>query len=200
MLNETLIIPPPIEPLNPSQFGLPGVIVISAFTPAQELTGVEADEPVSVGPLGNPVYCDIQFKGATYIDRDGTTKTFAGITLQTILMVVDQQKKIVTTSIDGADGEVIEYIGNSNFQVQINGVIDGPNGVYPRAAVTALLGVCDVRRPIDVVCWYLQQFGIDKLVITDYAFPQIPGGYSSQQFSIAALSSKAIEAKIKEPA
>ena len=200
MLNEKLIIPPPVQPLNPTQFGMPGVVVISAFTPQRPLEGTEADDPVGVGPLGNPVYCDIEFTATSYQDRSGATVQLEALKLQTVLMVVDQQKKIITTPIDGADGEVVEYIGLGNYQLQINGVIDGQNGVHPKDEVAALLNICKAPKALNVVSWYLQQFDIDKIVITDFTFPQVPGGYSSQQFSIYAISNKMVETKIKETA
>lgn len=199
MLNDKLIIPPPVKPLTPTQFGMPGVIAISAFSPQQPIQGVEEDEPVGIGPLGNPVYCDIEFSQTSYLDKNGNSVPVRGLVLQTILMLVDQQKKIVTTSIAGADGEIIEYMGKGPYQVTINGVIDGPNGVYPTDTVAALIEALEAPKALDVVSWYLQQFNIDKLTITDYSFPQVPGGYSSQQFSIYAISTKQLEAKIKDP-
>lgn len=186
-----------IKAPNPEIFGLQNVIIRSAlpfvFVPQGEIP----DAPIGVGALGNPVYSDIEFLEGEWTDSTGKTYEHGNLKLQTVIMMISQAKRIVRTEIQGKDGSVKEYIGMDDYLVQISGVIDGANGVYPIDDVATLKGILTAPKSIEVVSWYLQQFDIDNLTITDFNIPQIPGGYSSQPFTISGLSDKPIYALIQ---
>lgn len=147
-----------------------------------------------IGSLGNPVVADITFIGGSYFsDEFRRQVTYQDITLETVLVNVSRPKKIVKTDITGRDGTVKEYINQDDWQININGIITGANGVYPTRAVMALHDICQAPVSIPVVSWYLQNFNIYNLVIESFAFDQEPGGISKQNFSLNCISDRPIE-------
>lgn len=127
------------------------------------------------------------------------------IQIPTVLFNVTQRKNIVVTPVQGRNGTVKEYISDGDFQINIKGVIAGLNGVYPNAQaqgnsnlVSDLTQVLALAKSLKVNSWYLNQFGITELVVTDYNFPQVEGQYSTQAFEISALSNTPFELNITQ--
>jgi hypothetical protein len=161
-------------------------------------TGVDPDPAMYLSPLGTPVVADIVFEGGTYTDDEtGRQITFETITLATVLVNMNQPKRIVLTPIQGRDGSVKEYIGMDDYQITIQGVITGPNGTYPMREVAALHAMLKAPITIPVVSAYLQLFDIFNIVVVDFSFDQEPGGYSKQNFVLNAISDKPVELLIQ---
>lgn len=156
------------------------------------------DKALYLSDLGTPVVADVTFKGATYTNAAGKQVSFDDITFVTVLMIVSQAKKIITTEIQGRDGTVKEYIGMDDYQVSINGIITGDNGHYPIDDVRALKDMLDAPISIEVISTYLQNLDIYELVVKDYTVDQEPGGYSKQNFSINCISDLPIELQISQ--
>lgn len=147
------------------------------------------DAPIATSPLGTPVMQDITFKSVNYTDfNTGLQRSTGEVNLQTILLNVNQAKKIITTEIQGKDGTVKEYIGLDDYTISINGIINGSNGHNPADEIIALMRVLVGRPAIPVVCTYLNNLGIFNIVIKEFTLDQEAGGYSKQAFSISALS------------
>jgi hypothetical protein len=147
--------------------------------------------------LGNPVMSDIQFLTGTYeTNIVGVNKTYPSVRYSSVLLSVNQPKNLIRTKIQGRDGDVIEYIGMGNYEVTINGIITGSNGVRPIQDILDLKSVLDAPRSIDVASAYLQALNINKLVIESYTFEQQEGGYSYQTFSINAISDVSQELRL----
>lgn len=156
--------------------------------------GDQPDPALYLSPIGTPVVADITFVGGTYTDdQTGQTVTFGDYRLALVLMTVTQPKKIVKTDIQGRDGTIKEYIGKGDYQITINGIINGPNGVYPAGEVSRLKDVLDAPITIPVISRYLQLLGIYNIVVEDYTFDQEPGGYSYQKFTANCISDKPVE-------
>lgn len=155
-----------------------------------------ADTPLYRGPLGTPVWADVTFKGGSYTDNNGKTVTFGDVKLVTVLLTVHQSKKIITTEIQGRNGTVKEYIGDGDYEVQINGMLTGQNGQYPTDDVLALKAVFNAPIAIEIVAKYLQNLDVFNVVVMDYDFPQEAGKYSTQSFSARCLSDTPIELQI----
>lgn len=150
--------------------------------------GQPQDEQLYLSALGTKVLVDLTFHGTTYVDEDGNTFSFPDFVCETVLVSVNQTKNIVKTPIQGKKGTVKEYIGLGDYQVNINGIIVGPNGVYPRADVQILKVMLCCNEAITVTSWYLQMFDINSIVIDSFDINQDEGGYSRQPFSISASS------------
>lgn len=158
------------------------------------IPAVPFQDPGYIGSLGNPVVADLTFIGGTYFsDEFRRQVTYNDVTIETVILTLSRPKKIVKTDITGRDGTVKEYINQDDWQVTINGVITGANGVYPTQAVMALHDICNAPVSIPAVSWYLQNFNIYNLVIETFAFDQEPGGISKQNFTLNCISDKPIE-------
>ena len=150
------------------------------------------------GYLGIPVFADLTLKGGFYTDEvTGNEITFPDIHLETVLLTVAFAARIVKTEIQGRSGTVKEYIGEDDAKVTIQGVITGKNGVYPQNEVNLLNQWR--RAPIAkaAVCGFLQNLGIDNLVVEDCSLPQIAGGYSYQTYTMNCISDLPVELLIK---
>jgi hypothetical protein len=156
--------------------------------------GPVQDPGFYLGSLGNPVVADITLVGGTYFsDELGRQVTYQDVVLETVLMTVARPKRIIKTDITGRDGTIKEYINLDDWQITINGVITGANGVYPTQEVMALDEICEAPVSIPVVSWYLQNLKIFNLVIENHSFDQEPGGISKQNFTLNCISDRPVE-------
>lgn len=152
------------------------------------------DKELYKSSLGTPVVTDLTLKGGSYTSVGGQKITFNDIKFALVLISVSQSKRIVETEIQGSDaGDVIEYIGMSNYQININGIFSGGNGHYPIEDVNALHQLLKAPVAINVVSTYLGNLDIFNIVVKDFALGQDPGGYSQQAFSIQAISDTPVE-------
>lgn len=164
---------------------------------------VYTDPELYKSQLGTPVYTNIEFLSKNYETKtkglfkdtpgrkevganDGKDKS--ALVFEAVLLTVNQAKKIVKTEIQGRDGTVKEYIGMGDYEISINGVITGGNGHYPIDEVARLKQMLDAPVPIPVVSTYLNNLGINLLVVESYELAQVAGGYSYQTFSITCTS------------
>jgi hypothetical protein len=149
---------------------------------------------LDIGTSVNVVICDITLKGGVYKDvNSGSSITTPAIRLATVLLTVSQAKKIVKTEIQGRDGTVKEYIGMDDYHIGITGVITGSNGHYPKEEAGILKQMLDAPVAIEVISTYLNNLGVHNVVVTDYSFGQVTGGYSMQNFTINCLSDMPLE-------
>jgi hypothetical protein len=150
---------------------------------------VQQDRPIGTSKLGTPVYADIIFKAGSYEGPiDGQTINFPQVQLQAVLMDVSQAKVIIKTEIAGRNGTVKEYIGLGDYQISISGIITGDNGVRPVQEISDLRKMLNAPVPIQVASSYLQEMGIDSLVVETYDMPELEGGRSYQTFQINCSS------------
>lgn len=159
------------------------------------------DESIGTSSLGTPIYTDLTLKGGfSYTDNlsGKTIEIKDDIHLETVLMTIDIPYRVVKTEIQGRNGTVKEYIGASDAQITINGIITGTNGVYPRVAVNALKAWLDAPVAKSVTSWWLQNLGISMIVNEGATIPQVEGGYSYQMFTINAVSDAPVELRITQ--
>lgn len=159
-----------------------------------------SDLPSYKSKLGTPVMSDLDIdplkdSGVSYIQ------------IPTVLFTVNQKKNIISTSVQGRNGTVKEYISDGDFTINVKGVLVGDNGKYPRVgfpsgtkggvnSVNDLINLFNLNRSVAVNSWYLRQFNIYSIVITDYNFPQNEGEYSVQPFEFNAISDVPFELNI----
>lgn len=174
------------------------------------------DEALGTSILGTPVYTDLCLKGLKYTDnitnreidlpndryRSGATGSNKNsayyMILDSILMTVSQAQRIIKTEIQGRNGTVKEYIGADDAQITIQGIITGQNGVHPKDEVKRLKDWLDAPVSKSVTAWWLNNLGINQLVVDSYSLPQTEGGYSYQVFSINCISDLPIELRITQ--
>jgi hypothetical protein len=161
--------------------------------------GQTQDTSDFVSKLGTAVYSNVIFnKGQVLNDFGFTIATWNDFRIDDVILQVSQGKKIVTTEIQGRDGTVKEYIGMDDFQVTINGRLNGAYGVNPKSETKQLKAILDAGQPLAITSWWLQNLGITDIVVTGYSFAQTEGEYSTQYFTINAISDKIVEATITQ--
>ena len=176
--------------------GLNGLKIIDAQkNPYVVPQGESGDVPQQkfISKLGTVIYSNLIFNAVK-----GGDVTWEAFQCDDILFSVSQSKKIITTEIQGRDGTVKEYIGLDDYQIQMTGRISGGYNVYEKELVAQLKKILSVGQPLAVSSWYLQNLGITDLVIKDFNFGQNEGEYSTQYFTINALSDNVIEATITQ--
>lgn len=123
----------------------------------------------------------------TTIDNDLTVQTrdFPAIFMDSAIMSVDKKKNIVKTKIVNKNSTRKEYISDGDYSVKLSGVFTtDESALYPTSDVDALRRACEAPIPLEVVSPFLFRFGITKLVVDSFSFPQERGSYASQKFSI----------------
>lgn len=146
------------------------------------------DPQLYLSTLGTKVLVDLTFHGQTYQNELGLTFSFPDITLETVLLSINQTKNIVKTAIQGRKGTVKEYIGMGDYTLSINAIITGANGSYPKSDVQDMIIMAQCPNAITVTSWYLNMFTINSIVIDSYDINQDEGGYSRQPISLTASS------------
>lgn len=178
--------------------GLKGLKILDAQSSPYVINeGDTMDVPLDkfVSKMGTIVYSNLIINAIH--DVNGNL-IFDDYRIDDCLMQVSQSKKIVTTEIQGKDGTVKEYIGLDDFQIQITGRITGSYGVYEKELVRILKKILSLGQPLAVSSWWLQNLDITDIVVKDFNFDQNEGEYSTQYFTITALSDKRFEALILE--
>ena len=158
--------------------------------------------PVGTSALGTPIYSDLTLKYIDpYTDFLGNViqPNATDISLETVIITLDQPIRIIKTEIQGRDGTVKEYIGKDDAKIKINAVITGSNGRYPTEKVAAIKAWLDAPVSKSITAWWLDNLGISNIVIEAYSIPQVEGGISYQMFSIDAISDNPVELKITQP-
>lgn len=166
----------------------------------QEIVAIEGDGRVATSYLGTPVFSNITFKltdteGGEVLDLDGNPITAESITINTILMTVTQDKFIVKTPIAGRPGTVKEFISDGDYDIQIAGtlitettLLNSFKNRYPKEQVKALFDLLRAQTNIFVESEFLQQFGINSVVVDRFTFPQTQGNRDKQLFTIGMSS------------
>lgn len=142
--------------------------------------------------LGTNIFSDLQFKT---VDALGPM-----IPVDVALFSnVGQDKSIVRTTVNGRDGQIKQYLGLDDYVINIKGVLDGTNGVYPWDAVKNLVNYLRYEQSLGIVSRYLNEiFDINEIVVKDYAFEQSEGSQSYQKFEINCWSDEPVEILIQE--
>jgi hypothetical protein len=187
-----------------STFGLP-ILKAAIYRATQSLEDGTIDlKAKRLSQLSTPVQVKLKLNGGSYKDAKGKLIDYPSelqesIILETVLIEINQTKNIITTNIQGRDGSVKEYINDGDYDIVIRGIInsDAPY-IYPNDEVQTLHKFLLVKSHIDVSGTnFLDFFGIERIVVTDYSFPQREGLYNSQAFEIRALSDIDYDLKIK---
>jgi len=167
-------------------------------SPYNQMPGVDKDPELYRSALGTPVFADVTLLGGSYTDNiTGQVVTFPELKFDSVIMTVETAARIVKTEIQGRNGTVKEYIGEDDSKITIQGIIVGTNGVYPAFDVDQLNQWRRAPVPKGIVSRFLQNLGIDNVVVEDCSLPQIAGGYSYQTFTINCISDLPVELIIK---
>lgn len=149
-----------------------------------------------VSKLGTPVFSNLNVTGFSYTDQNGKTVSVPAISFETVLFVVNQQKEMLKTVVQGRNTSVKEYICDGDYAVQIMGILTADNRNFPMQDLSDLISLLKAPLAFKINSWYLDLFGINNLVVENYQIGQEEGGYSYQKFNIQCLSDAPIELQI----
>ncbi len=144
-------------------------------------------------------YTLINFNGVLYNSTDNPNPhpTLEDIYLDNVIMDIRQKKNVITTKILGRNGEIKEYVGLEDYDIKIEGVILGANGIYPREQVKMLINYLKLPASIFVTNPVLEElFGIRYITVDDYQIDEERGGISYQKFTISCVSDNLIDSSI----
>ena len=211
MANDNFIVPNPLQvPLglvDVAEFQA-GVRIVTALskvpqnqTSFPKQTAPTPDKGINKpSALGTPVISNLSIKAGNYTDIYGSLITYpAGyfqdenggaknFEIDTVLFNVNQSRNIVKTPIQGLDGTVKEYISDGDYIINIKGIIQGANGIYPFDDVKNFISICQAKCALTIYSDYLQILGITNIVIENYSLPQDMGSQSQQVFELNCLS------------
>jgi hypothetical protein len=179
MANNNFIIPNP----PPIPFGTLAIAFAANLPNTPTL-----DKPIKTSELGTPVYSNLVIASGNYTDIYGNVINYPSIEVDTVLFNINSSRTIIKTPIQGLDGTVKEYISDGDSIINIKGIIQGANGVYPFDEVDALISICNAKCALTIVSDYLAALGITNIVIESYSLPQDMGSQSQQVFELNCLS------------
>ena len=186
-------------------------IVRGVLTPAR----TSFDYPDYKSYLNTPVYGsfifgDLKNKGSNnYIDQFGETKSYTPLKFHECTFRVSQTKNIVTTTLQGFNGTIKEYVSDGDFEIAIDGVLSGiyntstgtfeSSSLYPLDYVQTLVRALRIPSSIPISNNILSQvFNITDVVVTSYTFPRDTAGMNYQRFQLNLISDRPVEIVLSE--
>lgn len=117
------------------------------------------------------------------------------------LISISGQKNVVKTAIDGVKGTFKEGFSIDDYTITIRGLAIQPDlqsEEYPELLVRKIRKICEIQGSLKVVNDLLQMFGINRLVIESYDFPDFPGAPSVQPYVLQCVSDQEFELELKQ--
>lgn len=158
---------------------------------------IETNNVLYKSPINTPVYSDLSIKGDSYVlggvvnsNGDligGTRYYFLDINVPSAVFKVSREHRIVWTDINGLNGEIPEYIGTKNWEIECSMIFTGSNLLYP-LEIQNILTMLNSNQMLTVNSWYLNQFGIYNIIIEHEDEPQVEGDLFNQRISFKAKS------------
>ena len=151
--------------------------------------------------LGTRVVDSLFFRQGAYERLNGDEVVFSEINLQNILLEVNQRKNIVKTDIQGRNGSFKQYIGDSDFEISVSGLIvakDHKQGVRPEEEIINFLKMCQSPEALTIESVFLDLFEIDTVVVDSYKLIQEEGKLDNQTFTMQLLSDTPVNLEIQE--
>lgn len=164
------------------------------------------DSPVDTSYLGTPVYDTIVFGDTenqnrnNYYNLSGELVTITPMVLHDAVLDVSQTKRIISTPIQGRNGEVKEYISDGDYVINLTGNISGiydfnkntwisPSRFFPKGEVFNMVDICRAGASIPISSTFLREiFRVTQVIISDYKFTQRRGYRNQQYFEINMMS------------
>jgi hypothetical protein len=165
-----------------------------------EASTYEPDQAIATSYLGTPIYSNLQINNGQFQDpATGEIIKYSGLRVDSALFVVNGDKNIVMTEIQGRDGSIKELVSNKDYQVQISGyLISNQINVAPIAEKNTLIKICNAKSSVEVVSSFLNDFGIFNLVIQSFQIEEIQGKRSIIGFSLSCVSDLPYDLEIEQ--
>lgn len=150
------------------------------------------DAPLGYSALGTAVWDQLVLASTgSFTFTDPVTQQAVKVpqlTLDTVLVTIERTTKIVTTSIQGRDNDVVEYINKGNWTINIKGGVYGSVNQRPQDQIAMLQQIEAAKIDIPATCNLFKEWNIDNIVIKRINLPTMAGSYSFQVFEMEAIS------------
>lgn len=177
----------------------PGIAITDRLIKRYQISEEPSDKANFTSYLGTPVYSPLEL-----LDSKPTTGIVAGqltsgkapllLRIDTALITVSQTTNIVKTPIQGRDWDVIEYIAQANFIIDVEGSIVSPFlNQFPEDDLKKLIDWLTRPEQVQVASNFLLLFGITDIVITDKKWSEKMGSRNEVPFSFTAISDRSEE-------
>lgn len=173
-----------VQDLTKESLGYSG-ITINDFSTTTDANGVSR-QTYAGGTFGLPIWMTLELKH----------KNLGSLLLENAIVEISQARNIVTTSIQGRDGTVKEFISNGDYSLNIKGILFENNWDMPKAKTQKLNRFCQVKDTVKIVHEFCNMIGIYDIVIQDFKFPYNPQ-INCVLFELNCMSDTPIELKQK---
>lgn len=112
--------------------------------------------------------------------------------LRNAIVTVSQDRKVVVTDVQGADGSVKEYINNGDYQVSVQGSLFVQGNNFPKDQINALREYMEAKVALPIISGYLNSMQIYELAVTKWSLG-FDGHINAIPYKFTALSDKPIE-------
>lgn len=96
------------------------------------------------------------------------------ILLENAIVEISQNRNIVTTSLQGRNGTVKEFISNGDYELSIKGLLFEKNWSLPKKQTQLLHRFFTISDNIEIIHEFCNSIGIYEIVITNFSFPYTP--------------------------
>lgn len=161
------------------------------------LGATEIIEETSAMLNGVDKIVNVTFLETNYINEFGEEDNTEKVELEICTISLSASKNIVKTKILNQKGTIKEIIGQNDYLVAISGVLVGQFGyptiqdlqrAKPIVQMKQLIDISEARISVEVLSKYLNNFGIENLVIESFSFPQNLESSNLQAFTLTCSS------------
>ena len=176
---------------------------VNRILPRYNIEPEPGDSYDLVSQLGTPVYSNLQFKKVSGTSLDNTLDVGGQkpdseviLRIDTVLITVTLVNDIIKTPIQGGR-PVLEYIGQDNYMISIQGEIVGPYmNQFPHDDLSLLVELCNLKKTLPIASNFLSVFSIDYIAIERATFGEKPGSRNEIPFQIDCMSDYPLEFKL----
>lgn len=159
-----------------------------------QVNEVPVNQRIPANLFGTPMYDNLYFEPGNYTDLNGNVIPFEGVQINSVVLMVEQSRNIVKTSIQGRNGTIKEYISDGDYMITANGFLTGVGNEFPEQESKALNEISIVPQQVKVTSEFLNEvFGISYIVIEKLTVAQKQGSRNEIGFSMQALSDNDID-------
>jgi hypothetical protein len=159
-----------------------------------QVNEVPVNQRIPANLFGTPMYDNLYFEPGSYTDLDGSVISYEGVQINAVLLMVEQSRNIVKTSIQGRNGTIKEYISDGDYMITASGLLTGVGNEFPEQESKALNEISIVPQQVKVTSEFLNEvFGISYIVIEKLTVAQKQGSRNEIGFSMQALSDNDID-------
>lgn len=152
--------------------------------------------PDGTSIFGTPIFDALVLNQLTYTDFNGNEITLGDFTMEICLFEINLPRNIIRTRVTGRDKDVVEYMGNGNYEIKIWGsLVNKLANIPPADMIRALNQFSKAQSEIAVNSGVLSYFDIYSIVITNAKFKQVPGFRNCFDFELECIDDVPFEIK-----